>query len=102
MEFATADERREYFRELGRRGGQATVAKHGPEHMREIGRRGFEVTTKRHFQGSKALHKRWLVECGTWAYWNDTQLKMKRDFDGRSIWPENKPEHPAHENWTAF
>lgn len=35
-------------REWGRRGGKATVAKHGREHMRRIGRRGAETFWKRY------------------------------------------------------
>jgi general stress protein YciG len=51
MKFANEEERRRYFRELGRKGGKTTAEKYGSEHMAKIGRKGFEVTTKKYFQG---------------------------------------------------
>lgn len=44
----TPDERTQHMRELGRRGGRATVARHGTNHMAQIGRKGFQVTKERH------------------------------------------------------
>lgn len=82
--------------ELGRRGGQATVAKHGNEHMQEIGRKGFVATTKRYFHGSEFSHIRFLINMGKWCYFQMSNLPMKRGPDGQPIWPEEKPTHPAH------
>lgn len=81
---------------LGRRGGQSTVAKHGNDHMKQIAKKGFEATTKKYFHGSRTAHIIFLRELGAWAYFQMTQITMKRDADGRGIWPEAKPTHPAH------
>jgi len=48
----------------GRKGGLATVRKHGREHMRLIGRRGFQVTTDRHFDGDRRKHLNYLISRG--------------------------------------
>lgn len=44
----TTEERRAYLRELGGRGGRATLARHGTEHMARIGKVGFQVTKERY------------------------------------------------------
>lgn len=44
----TPEERSEHMRELGRRGGRATVARHGAEHMSRIGKAGFAATLAIH------------------------------------------------------
>ena len=85
MKFANEEERRRYFRELGRKGGKTTAEKYGSEHMAKIGRKGFEVTTKKYFQGDKSSHRDWLVKCGLFNYWHSTNIPMKYDFMGNPI-----------------
>lgn len=48
----------------GRRGGQATVARHGREHMRAIGQRGFASTVARHFGGDRRAAINHLIQRG--------------------------------------
>lgn len=43
-----SEARREQLREAGRRGGQATAARHGAEHMARIGKLGFAATMERY------------------------------------------------------
>src|SRR5690554_1408054 len=86
----------DYYREIGRKGGLATVAKHGREHMSRIGHRGYLVTTCRYFLGNDQLHNRWLATMGLHNYWRQSGLPMKHDQDGNPIWPEEPPIHPAH------
>lgn len=83
-------------KERGRLGGLATSQKYGKEHFSRIGKKGFQATTDKHFQGQRAYHLSWLRQSGLHAYWSSTGLSMKRDLDGRAIWPETKPIHPAH------
>jgi general stress protein YciG len=101
MDFNTEEERREWYRMIGSRGGRQTVAKHGRAHMSRIGKRGFETTTRRHFR-NESHHKQWLREAGAWAYWRSTNIPMKRDRHGNPIWPETLPPHPAHSDYTEF
>lgn len=102
MKFKSPDEKREYFRQLGSKGGRATVQKYGREFMAIIGAVGYESTTKKHFQGDEASHNEWLIKSGAHAYWKSTGIPMKRDFDGNPVWPEEMPEHPAAGNWVPF
>lgn len=102
MNFKNDQEKREYFRKLGSRGGKATVKKHGRSHMREIGKKGFAATTKKHFQGDVGSHKEWLIKIGNFNYWSSTNIPMKRDFNGTPVWPDEKPTHPANGNWVPF
>lgn len=87
---------KEYYRQLGRKGGLATVAKHGRRHMSQIGRRGFEATTELYFDGDEELHKRFLARMGQHVYWVSTSIPMKWTRNGRPLWPERMPVHPAH------
>lgn len=87
----------EYYRRIGAKGGRATVEKYGRQHMREIGKRGYMVTTCRYFQGNEQLHNQWLREAGLHTYWKSSGLPMKRGPDGKPIWPEEMPTHPAWE-----
>ncbi len=48
------------MRDLGRKGGRATVKRHGKHYMAEIGRKGFMVTCARHWQGDKRGFVEWL------------------------------------------
>ena len=91
----TTTRTREYYQEIGRRGGRATAAKYGRVHMSTIGRRGWLVTTARYFLGSERLHATWLATAGAYVYWRESGLTMKRDADGRPVWPEALPTHPA-------
>lgn len=93
---------REYYQQIGRKGGQTTVQRHGRDHMSRIGKQGFQTTTNRHFQGQRSWHIAWLRVAGEHAYWSSTGLPMKRDRDGRAIWPEDAPTHPAHEGGLPF
>lgn len=47
-------------REAGRKGGMATVRKHGRAHMATIGAKGFLATCARHWQGDRRGFARWL------------------------------------------
>ena len=87
---------RQYYQEIGRRGGKATVERHGAEHMAELGKKGFAATTTRHFGGSREAHLAWLEQAGLHAYWAGSGITMKRDRDGFGVWPEEMPVHPAH------
>ncbi len=58
---------REQMQELGRRGGRATVERHGREHMAAIGRKGFAVMVDRHWGGDRKAAVRRLVELGLMA-----------------------------------
>ena len=53
--------------EMGQRGGNATVKKHGRAHMRAIGRRGFAETVRRHWRGDRAAYTAHLREAGLLA-----------------------------------
>ena len=55
------------MRELGRRGGLATVARHGRAHMATIGRLGFQATMDRHWNGDRKAAVRRLQELGLMA-----------------------------------
>lgn len=46
--------------EAGRKGGLATLAKHGKEHMQEIGRKGFAATREKRFDGCTISLVKWL------------------------------------------
>lgn len=37
-----------FFQGIGKKGGDSTIARHGPEHMRNVGKRGGEVVKARH------------------------------------------------------
>lgn len=87
---------REFYREIGRKGGMATVERHGREHMSQIGRKGYQVTTCRHFLGNDRWHNEYLSEVGAHVYWRQSGLAMKYDANGNPIWPEEMPVHPAH------
>lgn len=88
---------REFYRRIGSKGGRATVARHGRAHMSEIGRRGYMVTTCRYFLGNDQLHNRYLARMGAHVYWRDSGLPMKHDANGKPIWPQDMPQHPAWE-----
>ena len=48
----------------GRRGGLATVARHGREHMAKIGARGFARTVERHWGGDRKRFLEYLQRLG--------------------------------------
>lgn len=50
--------------EFGRRGGRATVRRHGAEHMRRIGRAGFRATVNRHWSGDRGAFLDFLAREG--------------------------------------
>src|SRR3954447_15271060 len=52
--------------EVGRKGGLACFQKHGREFYREIGKKGYQTTLARHWQGDALAYRRWLVAKG----WN--------------------------------
>lgn len=93
--------RAEHCRRIAAKGGKAVVDKYGPEYMSQIGKRGFERTTKLYFQ-SRAHHIGWLQEMGAWAYWRSTGIRMKYDFNGVPVWPEEKPLHPSLPGYVDF
>lgn len=88
---------RKYYQRIGRKGGLATVAKYGRRHMSKIGKKGFQTTTCRYFLGNDQLHKRYLIRMGLHVYWRQSGLPMKYGPDGKPIWPEEFPTHPAWE-----
>lgn len=94
-------DRAAHCRRIASAGGRATVARHGHDHMRRIGRRGWEQTTRRHFR-SEHDHAIWLALMGAHVYWKHTSLPMRYDHNGHPIYPEHKPAHPAHKNYTEF
>ena len=89
-------DRAAHCRYIGVKGGQTTLKRHGRDHMSHIAFRGYEVTVARYFAGDEAAYRRWFVACGAYAYWSATGLPMKRNVDGRPLWPEKRPLHPAH------
>jgi general stress protein YciG len=88
-------DRAEHCRRIAAKGGKTTAARHGRGYMREIGRKGWLVTTARYFLGSERLHAAWLAAMGAHVYWRESGLEMKLDGDGRPVWPEEAPVHPA-------
>lgn len=91
---ATFD-RAAHCRRIASKGGQTTAQRHGRAHMQRIGRRGWQVTTGRYFAGLPHLHIAWLITAGASAYFSSTGLQMKYGIDGRPIWPDAAPTHPA-------
>jgi general stress protein YciG len=57
---------REHYRAIGRKGGQATLAKYGRQHFREIGRLGYQTILTRYWQSDALGYRRWLCAKG----WN--------------------------------
>ncbi len=57
----------DYMRQLGKKGGQRTVERHGREHMSQIGKIGFAVTFQKHWGGNKEAFCRRLKELGLMA-----------------------------------
>ena len=53
--------------DFGRRGGQATVKRHGRQHMSEIGKAGFEAMVQKYWNGDRAACLRRLKEKGLMA-----------------------------------
>ena len=51
--------------QAGRKGGRATVAKHGREHMQAIGKRGAAVTWQRYHLSPVGLTEYAMVERAT-------------------------------------
>ncbi len=88
-------DRAAHCRAIASMGGKTTVSRYGREHMRRIGRRGWETTTRRYFAGNGRLHVTWFVTAGLFNYFSQTNLQMKYDINGRPIWPEAAPIHPA-------
>lgn len=88
-------DRQAHCRYIGAKGGQTTVRRHGRNWMAHIGIKGYEATVARYFAGDERAYRRWFVRCGLHAYWAATELPMKRDTNGRPLWPEEKPLHPA-------
>lgn len=88
-------DRAAHCRRIASKGGRTTAARYGREHMSAIGRKGWLVTTARYFVGSERLHAAWLAAMGSHVYWRESGMVMKRDGDGRPVWPEEAPEHPA-------
>ena len=87
---------KENAREMGSKGGRATVRKHGKQHMSQIGKAGKNRVVELYFDGDEAAFINWFTELGLYNYWSSTNIQMKRDFAGNPIWPESKPVHPAN------
>lgn len=85
-----------HCRAIASKGGRATYQRYGRRHFQKIGRRGWEQTTRRYFAGSPLLHITWLKTAGLHNYFSSTNLTMKYDVNGRPIWPNEQPTHPAH------
>lgn len=88
-------DRAAHCRAIASKGGKTTVNRYGRAHMQAIGRRGWEATTRRYFAGNGRLHVTWLVTAGLYNYFSQTNLQMKHDVNGRPIWPDTAPIHPA-------
>lgn len=84
----------DYYREIGRRGGRATVKKHGRAHMSDIGRRGFAAVTVRRFGGNDRAHRDHMAARMSHLYWRQTGLPMKHDCHGQPVWPDRMPVMP--------
>jgi general stress protein YciG len=52
---------------MGRKGGQATMARHGRAHMARIGARGFAATVRKHYGGDRQRYLEVLRERGLLA-----------------------------------
>lgn len=52
---------------MGRKGGQATLQRHGRDHMACIGRSGFAATVRTHWHGDRAAYVAHLRERGLLA-----------------------------------
>jgi len=85
----------------GRKGGKVTAERHGREHLSEIGRRGFHAHAEKWF-GSIEAYKQHLAERCAYNYWRQTDRPMKRDRDGRPVWPTRKPVHPSVKDGIPF
>lgn len=101
MKFKNDEEKRNYYRQLGSKGGRATVERHGRAHMQTIGKKGFEQTGKKYFR-SMQEYKLWLASLGSFVYWRDTGLPPKYDRTGNPIFPTNKPLAPWDDDYTEF
>lgn len=88
-------DRAAHCKAIASKGGKSTYEKHGRRHFQKIGRRGWETVTLRYFAGSPQLHITWLQTAGLYSYFSATGLTMKHGTDGRSIWPDCPPTHPA-------
>lgn len=75
--------------DYGRRGGHATVRRHGSEYMRRIGRRGFLATLQRHWKGDRESFLDFLTREGRAATdaapWNGA-FQKRRPW-GHIGWP---------------
>lgn len=90
---------KEFYRRIGSKGGKQTFARHGHEHMSRIGRKGFDATTEKYFRNERE-HKLFLAEMGAYTKRKSADLKYARD--GVPIFPDQKPTHPAHRDFTEF
>lgn len=88
-------DRAAHCRAIASKGGRTTYERHGRRHMQRIGRRGWETTTARYFAADPLLHITWLTTAGAYAYFSHTGLTMKYTREGRAVWPEELPPHPA-------
>jgi hypothetical protein len=74
--------------DFGRRGGQATVKRHGHAHMSKIGKAGFAAMVNKYWNGDRAACLRRLKELG---------LMAQDPFPANAAWSQ-KPQRPG-EPW---
>jgi general stress protein YciG len=70
-------------KDMGRKGGRSTFARHGTDHMQAIGRKGFQATCDRHYGGDRRDMLNELIRRG---------LKAQ----------DPCPWNGFHQNYTAF
>jgi len=74
---------KEHMAAIGRKGGLATVARHGREHMRRIGKRGFDHMVEKYWAGNRRRAVERLAELGRMsldpAPWNGAWQKPRQD-----------------------
>jgi general stress protein YciG len=87
--------------EAGKRGGKATVRRHGREHMRRIGKRGFEVTVARHWGGDRRAYRDFLHARGWHAQVDRAfdQLCAERFAAGETVVCVEVPVIPEEDDW---
>ena len=74
--------------DFGRRGGQATVKRHGRAHMSKIGKAGFAAMVEKYWKGNREACLRRLKELG---------LMAQDPFPLNKAWSD-KPQRPG-EPW---
>lgn len=82
--------------QMGRKGGNATKAKHGREHFSKAGKAGVQAHIDKHFDGDREKFNEWLASVGRETYGrNYAEMGFTPKMaDGVSIWQAIP--HPSH------